>query len=100
MRGGGLGWRDACLPLLPYLLYIEFMSGRDSGFQVFCSNRISPEEETPMENLARYFPRASFSQERMQYLQEPSKVVYRAKDGTAEKAFDALEWLAAMPCYY
>lgn len=32
----------------------------------------------------------------MQYLPEPSKVVYRAKDGTEEKIFDALEWLAAM----
>jgi hypothetical protein len=40
----------------------------------------------------------------MQYLEEPSKVVYRAKDGTDEKVFDApvsstgqaLEWLAAM----
>jgi hypothetical protein len=30
------------------------------------------------------------------YLAEPSKVVYRAKDGTDEKVFDALEWLAAM----
>ena len=49
-----------------------------------------------MENLARYIIRASFSQERMQYLAEPSKVVYRAKDGTEEKVFDALEWLAAM----
>jgi hypothetical protein len=29
-------------------------------------------------------------------LAEPSKVVYRAKDGTEEKVFDALEWLAAM----
>ena len=49
-----------------------------------------------MENLARYIIRASFSQERMQYLPEPSKVVYRAKDGSEEKVFDALEWLAAM----
>jgi hypothetical protein len=32
----------------------------------------------------------------MQYLPEPSKVVYRAKDGSEEKVFDALEWLAAM----
>jgi len=40
--------------------------------------------------------RTSFSQERMQYLAEPSEVFYRAKDGTYEKAFDALEWLAAM----
>ena len=30
------------------------------------------------------------------YLAEPSKVVYRAKDGTEEKVFNALEWLAAM----
>jgi hypothetical protein len=49
-----------------------------------------------MENLARYILRASFSRERMQYLQEPSKVVYRAEDGTQGKAFDALMWLAAM----
>jgi hypothetical protein len=49
-----------------------------------------------METLARYIIRASFSQERMQYLAEPSKVVYRAKDGTEDKVFDALEWLAAM----
>jgi hypothetical protein len=49
-----------------------------------------------MENLAWYIIRASFSQERMQYLAEPSKVVYRAKDGTNEKVFDALEWFAAM----
>ena len=49
-----------------------------------------------MENLARYIIRASFSQERMQDVAEPSKVVYRAKDGTKEKVFDALEWLAAM----
>ena len=77
---------------------------RHSGFQVFCGNRIFPEDETAMENLARYILRASFSQERMQYLAEPSKVVYRAKDGTKEKVFDApvsstgqaLEWLAAM----
>ena len=59
---------------------------------------------TFMENLTRYTIRASFSQERMQYLAEPSKVVYRAKDGTEEKVFDApvsstgqaLEWLTAM----
>jgi hypothetical protein len=44
-----------------------------------------------MENLARYIIRASFSQERMQDLAEPSKVVYRAKDGTEEKVFEAPE---------
>jgi hypothetical protein len=77
---------------------------RHSGFQVFCGQRLFPQDETAMENLARYIIRASFSQERMQYLAEPSKVVYQAKDGTEEKVFDApvsstgqaLEWLAAM----
>jgi len=73
---------------------IDMLSNwRHSGFQVFCGNRLGPEEETGMENLARYILRASFSQKRMQYLAEPSKVVYRAKDGTEEKVFDALEWL-------
>jgi len=69
---------------------------RHSGFQVFCGQRIFPQDETAMENLARYLIRASFSQERMQYLPEPSKVIYWAKDGTEEKVFDALEWLAAI----
>ena len=52
--------------------------------------------EDAMENLARYIIRASFSQERMTYIPEESKVVYLSKDGKEEKAFDALEWLAAM----
>ena len=49
-----------------------------------------------MENLARYIIRASFSQERMTYNPEESKVSYQSKDGKEEKDFDALEWLAAM----
>ena len=54
-----------------------------------------PEEEA-VENLARYIIRASFSQERMTYLAEESKVIYQSKDGKDERVFDALEWLAAM----
>ena len=49
-----------------------------------------------MENLARYIIRASFSQERMTYIAEESKVIYQSKDGKDEKVFDALECLAAM----
>jgi hypothetical protein len=49
-----------------------------------------------MENLARYIIRASFSQERMTYIREECKVIYKSKDGRQQKAFDALEWLAAM----
>ena len=69
---------------------------RHSGFNVFCGNRISPTDDTAMENLARYIIRASFSQERMQYLDQEGKVVYTAKDGKSSKVFPAQEWLAAM----
>ena len=67
-----------------------------SGFNVYCGPRIQPGEEEAIENLARYIIRASFSQERMTYIPEESKVLCRSKDGEKEKIFDALEWLAAM----
>ena len=69
---------------------------RHSGFNVFCGNRISPNDNTAMENLARYIIRASFSQERMHYLDQEGKVVYTSKDGKTTKVFPAMEWLAAM----
>lgn len=76
---------------------IDMMMGwRHSGFNVYCGQRIQPSEEEAMENLARYVVRASFSQERMTYIPEESKVFYRSKDGKKEHIFDALEWLAAM----
>ena len=68
---------------------------KHSGFNVFCGNRISPKDDTAMENLARYIVRASFSQERMRYLEREGTVVYRSKDGKGQKTFPALEWLAA-----
>jgi predicted nucleic acid-binding Zn ribbon protein len=57
-----------------------------------------------MENLARYIIRASFSQERLTYIREESKVIYQSKarprhqsgNGKQQKEFDVLEWLAAM----
>ena len=49
-----------------------------------------------MENLARYIIRASFSQERLRYDAQSATVVYKGKDGSRQKTFDALEWLAAM----
>lgn len=63
---------------------------------VFCGLRIQPGEEEAMEDLARYIIRASFSQERMTYVPEESKVIYKSKDGKKEKTYDALEWLEAM----
>ena len=71
-------------------------SWRHSGFQVYVGPRIQPGEEEATENLARYIIQASFSQERMTYLPEESKVIYESKDGKEEKVFDALDWLAAM----
>jgi hypothetical protein len=66
------------------------------GFNVFCGSRIQAGSEEAMENLARYIIRASFSQERMAYIPEESKVIYQSKDGKNEKVFDPLEWIAAM----
>ena len=45
-----------------------------------------------MENLARYIIRTSFSQQRMNYVPEESKVIYQSKDGKQQKVFDVLEW--------
>jgi len=77
------------------LIYM-LIKWRHSGFNVFSGPRIQPGEQEAMENLARYIIRASFSQERMTYMPEESKVVYQSKDGKEEKIFDALEWIAAM----
>jgi hypothetical protein len=77
-------------------LFAMLSNWRHSGFQVFCCPRLFPQGDTGMENQGRCIIRASFSQKRMQYLAEPSKVVYRAKNGNEEKVFDVLEWLAAM----
>jgi Putative transposase. len=71
-------------------------SWKHSGFHVFCGNRISPSDDTAMENLARYIIRASFSQERMEYLDQEGEVIYSAKDSKTNKVFPAMEWLAAM----
>ena len=69
---------------------------RHSGFNIFCGNRILPKDETALENLARYIVRASFSQERMRYLEHEGTVIYSSRDGRTSKNFPALEWLAAM----
>jgi hypothetical protein len=69
---------------------------RHSGFHVFCGNRISPGDETAMENLARCVIRAPFSQERMTYLDQEGKVVCTAEDGGTKIVFPSLEWPAAI----
>ena len=44
------------------------LSWHHSGFNVYCSERIYPRETQSMENIARYIIRASFSQERLNYI--------------------------------
>ena len=57
---------------------IELISSwRHSGFNVYCGDRIYPGRIRSMENLARYFIRASFSQEIMNYVREESRVIYK-----------------------
>ena len=42
-----------------------------------------------MENLVRYIIRASFSQKKMTYVPEESKVIYKSKDGKEEEPWDS-----------
>jgi hypothetical protein len=65
-----------------------------SGFNVYCSERIYPSETRSMENLVRYIIRASFSQERLSYFSEYSKVIYKSKSGINTKEFDAIDFIA------
>jgi hypothetical protein len=71
-------------------------SWRHSGFNVYCSERIYPRFAQSMENLARYIIRASFSQERLSYLSESSRVIYKSKDGKGTKEFDVLDFIASI----
>ena len=80
----------------------NMLSWRHSGFQVYTGNRLWPDDEDGMENLARYIIRACFSQQRMRYVPQQksaagvAQVVYTSKDGRSEKTFDALDWLAQL----
>jgi len=68
---------------------------RHSGFNVYRGPRIPPREKRSLERLAAFLIRSSFSQERMEYLPDQARVLYRSKDGREQKSYDALEWLAA-----
>ena len=69
------------------------MSWRPSGFNVHCGPRILPGDEEAMGNLAYYMIGASFSQERVTYIPDESKVTYQSKK---ENTIDAVECLAVM----
>jgi len=71
-------------------------SWRHSGFNVYCGERIYPRFTQSMENLARYIIRASFSSERLSYVSEDSKVLYKSKSGNDTKEFDAVDFIASI----
>jgi hypothetical protein len=70
------------------------LSWHHSGFNVYCTERIYPRETKSMENLARYIIRASFSQDRLNYIREDSKVIYKSKKESETKEFDAVDFIA------
>lgn len=80
----------------------NMLSWHHSGFQVYMGNRLWPDDEDGLENLARYIIRACFSQQRMRYIPRQksatgvAQVIYTSKDGRSEKTFDALDWLAQL----
>jgi len=49
-----------------------------------------------MENLSRYITRKSFSQERLSYVSESFKVIYKSKDGTNNRQLDAVDFIASL----
>jgi len=64
---------------------------------VFVIHEIETGEQLSVDRkTSLYIIRGSFSQEKMTYVPEESKFIYQSKDGKKEKAFDTLEWLAAM----
>ena len=75
---------------------IIIQSWRHSGFNVYCTDRIYPRSTQSMENLARYIIRASFSQERLSYISEASKVIYKSKNGSDTKEFEAVDFIASI----
>ena len=66
----------------------NMLSWHHSGFHVYIGNRIWPDDESGLENLAKYIVRACFSQERLIYIpvekssDGTAKVIYTSKDGS------------------
>ena len=72
------------------------LSWHHSGFNVYCTERIYPRQTKSMENLARYIIRASFSQDKLNYIREDSKVIYKSKKESETKEFDAIDFIASV----
>jgi len=87
------------------MLIDNLMNWRHSGFNVYCGDPLWPGDRKGLENLSRYIIRACFSQQRMTYIPgvdwsgSQAKVIYRSKDGSTCKTYDALDWLAQLTCH-
>jgi hypothetical protein len=73
----------------------------NSGFSVHHQVRIKPGDEKEIENLSQYIIRNTFSNSKIQYVEETETVLYRSKmsNGKNKKnsqVFDPLEFIAAI----
>lgn len=72
-----------------------------SGFNIHNEVRIKPHDEKGLENLSQYIIRNTFSLEKMQYLHNTGKVLYRSKMSHGRnkrnfQVFPALDFIAAI----
>ena len=76
---------------------IELISNwRHSGFNVYSSVRIYPGDTQSMKNISRYIIKASFSQERMNYMVNEYKAKYWSRTGNDTKEFQSLDFIASL----
>ena len=78
-------------------IFIELiLSRRHSGFVLYCGDRTYPKDSRAMKNLVRYIIRVSFSQERMKYFPEESKlqisILYKLQDTDWDNEIDEREF--------
>ena len=64
-----------------------------SGFGVYCSRPIPPEDRPALERLAAYIRRPSFAASRLDYDSDRGQILYRTAKGTLQ-SLDALDWIA------
>ena len=64
-----------------------------SGFGVYCSRAVSPEDRLALERLAAYIRRLSFAASRLDYDSDRGQILYRTAKGRLQ-SLDALDWMA------
>ena len=64
-----------------------------SGFGVYCSPPVPPEDRAALERLAAYIRRPSFASSRLDYQSDRGQIRYYTAKGTLQ-SLDALDWIA------